>query len=171
MWQMTRKQRKATSYWSGPKCRGKLCLIPWPPLSGSGLALLYRGALKDAKSVLLLYGGLWDPKHNQFGTLFHQSLPSLVHLENRQQRWVSCTWFPDLHCLAHGSLCLPDVSCCYEDYPAITIENRMTKKQCRNTINKSQGNMVPSGKRELTIASPRYPNTTKEQEMTLNPTL
>lgn len=54
--------------------------------------------------------------------------------------------------------------------PGTSRDNQMVKGQWKNT-EKSQGNMVPSGKRELTIASPRYPNTTKEQEMTLNPTL
>jgi DNA anti-recombination protein RmuC len=47
----------------------------------------------------------------------------------------------------------------------------MNKGQCKNTINKSQGNITPSDHSYTTSASSGYPNTTKAYKNDLNSNL
>jgi hypothetical protein len=70
-------------------------------------------------------------------------------------------WLP-----SGGVLPVAETSRC----PARTRDNQIAKGQCKNIINKSQGNMIPPEPSSPTTARSRYPNTTETQKDDLKST-
>jgi hypothetical protein len=54
--------------------------------------------------------------------------------------------------MTHSSFYLLKKSCWHQDFSANTRKNQMPEDQCKNTINKTMGSMVPP--------KPSYPDTT-----------
>jgi hypothetical protein len=84
---------------------------------------------------------------------------------------VSCLLFPEFHCQAEGSACLPAESYQQQEHPTNSQHNQMAKGQHKNTTRKSQGNMAPPGPSYPTTASPGYLNTAKAQKDDCEPNL
>jgi hypothetical protein len=64
-------------------------------------------------------------------------------------------------------VCPPHLSekfCCHRDHPVNTRENQMPKRQHKNTIYKSQANMVPPESSYPTTANTGYPNENEAEE-------
>ena len=114
--------------------RDVLHLVPWPPLSCSAFKLVSWGASQKPKSILLPQEGiLWSKSLKHTPTI---PLP------------VGPTWgparsdrYPDLLCLTHSCSCIPKKSCSHEDHPVNIRENKMCKRQHKNTNNMIQGSV------------------------------
>ena len=66
------QESKDTSYWSGPPCKCKLCLIPWPPLSDSGLTLSSQGDVFPEKCPAPLWWPEWGLQEQPSWSPLHQ---------------------------------------------------------------------------------------------------
>jgi hypothetical protein len=76
--------------------------------------------------------------------------------------------FPKLHCQAHVFACLLQESCLHQKYSTNTRDKQITKGQLKNTIKKSQSNMVPIESKYHTIASPEYFTNDKAEQNDIN---
>lgn len=116
-------------------------MLPWEPLSSSGLTLCSRRTLQESPwTSCLPVESLRDTKTNQLGTLHYHpsiltgsschtswswlgdSLKSDICLRHRQQNRVP--WSP---CLACDSPHFPKKSCCHKGHSANAREIQMPK--------------------------------------------
>lgn len=71
------------------------------------------------------------------------SFPRRPVQRKEQPAEMSSRLFPEVHCQAQGSACLPEEFFQHQEQPANTRHIKMAKGQHKNTISKSQGNIAP----------------------------
>lgn len=67
-----------------------------------------------------------------------------------------------------GAAHLPDMFSCHQDRQVNIRENQMHKGHFKNTINKTQGNVIPREPRNGAITNYAYPNETEAEEEDFN---